>query len=95
MARNSRRARVAEGRRGSGVARKPFMIAGTVRSGRFEGRSSRAVQALHPVEEPSRKNVQQAKTHEPTKRLSVDVPVSVHRTSRQRVARKRRGLLPR
>ena len=33
-----------------------------------------------------RKNVQQAKTHEPTKRLSVDVPVSVHRTSRQRVA---------
>ena len=39
MARNSRRARVVEGRRGSGVAKKPFMVAGTVRSDRFEGRS--------------------------------------------------------
>ena len=46
------------------------------------------------LEEPPRKNVKQEKTTEPTKRLSVDVPVSVHRrfktacsaTSRQMVA---------
>ena len=30
------------------------------------------------MEEPSRNNVKQAKTHDLTKRLSVDIPVSVH-----------------
>ena len=46
------------------------------------------------LEEPPRRNVKQEKTTEPTKRLSVDVPVSVHRrfktacsaTNRQMVA---------
>ena len=46
------------------------------------------------LEEPPHRNVKQEKTNEPTKRLSVDVPVSVHRrfktacsaTSRQMVA---------
>ena len=46
------------------------------------------------LEEPPRKNIKQEKTTEPTKRLSVDVPVSVHRrfktacsaTNRQMVA---------
>ena len=31
------------------------------------------------VDEPSQKNAKPAKTHEPTKRLGVDVLVSVHR----------------
>ena len=38
-ARNSQRTVVAEGRRGRAVAKKPSAVAGTARSGRFEGRS--------------------------------------------------------
>ena len=36
---DSQRTRVAEDRRGRGVAKKPSAVAGTARSGRFEGRS--------------------------------------------------------
>ena len=45
------------------------------------------------MDEPSRKNVKRAKAHAPTKRLNVDVPLSVYRRVNTACSATRRQML--